>query len=562
MKNLKVIFVCFAVLLTVFCIFGPSINATPVHAADAAPMYTVRLYSLRFSDADAAGITGGIGTQYSVKVKQDWSTESYTGVRMYFNVIEGERYLSMSAGQKKGDVYAEFKVREYWSLNNWLVVFQNQTYAITPINAVLEVSADGSFYVEEGRTLYTPASSVYDANNRKLFYLPDGTVVNEDNAITFDGLDGGVSLGVNYKDGKFINDLGVELNVSEPTSAAAVSSSGDYCITPVSMLEGVKHRYLLKSNGNGYIRSVEITDNVYKVEVREDGQTDKYFILTLSTPKEEFQVGFWEVLLHPIRSIKQNIAYAKDPKSGYEWYNLRGHEINVSAYAEFNIPFDAHVCSRLNIMNMLNASGTVGDYYYEIVADGQPYTEIIAIDVSTGAQLYDDRMNPISVEGRQLVDVAGWPLISSTLYPCFIDENGIYYTVDGKLTRYNMTVNSNKQLVDANGVIIHSVIGELEDKQELYFFWLSDRNTFMPGKVIKDNLTGEYIFTDIGGNDIPSSVLGTNNISMADRYQKHPSEKPVSAWDSFVAWVPLIIFCLIIIVAVILISLVVGVVKK
>ena len=147
-------------------------------AAEGGEVYTIRLYSLRFSDNDAPGITGVIGMKYAVTLKQDGSKEQPIGLSLYYNSTGTEKYLSVkkgnySQGEKRGD-YLEFKMKDYSALKSWIVMYESRGYGITGPNAALDVSISGEFFSYTEIFKKAPKTHVYDGNDKALYHLPDG----------------------------------------------------------------------------------------------------------------------------------------------------------------------------------------------------------------------------------------------------------------------------------------------------------------------------------------------------------------------------------------------------
>jgi hypothetical protein len=538
-------------------------------------VYTVRLYSLRFAVEDIPTITGVDGGYYNVTLRQDGNSDAPVGVRMAYNYTAGspaDIYLSVEAGTERGEAFFEFKVHSYNVLRSWIVIFQGRGFAVPAFNVQADISIDGSYFYRDP-SVTIPKSSVYDANDNPLYYLPDGTVVTSNGDVAIDSVDGVGDVTVRYVDGAFTNDLGTALTVSDLSVPVVGVSSGvvsagngtgavsrDVDVVNAGMLDGVEHRYLLHDSRK--IASITITDDVYKVHVTEYGGADYYILCRLVIKEPTF-----------LQSIARFFVGSVIDNNLREWYTLDGKLIDRKAYSMF-YPYVSddpsedfyNWCSlvtdsRSTLDRGLNVVGTIGDYINEIIIEGEPYNDNPAIDLSTGSVLYDDMGNPISKDGGQLKDVAGWPLISSDYYPCYYDDDGAYYSVDKTGAKLQMTIDSDCRLVDSHGYVIHSVIAELRDGKELYFLWMADGITSMPGQVEYNALTKGYTYKDLGGDVIPDDVILEPEISVDDRYTKHPEEAPMSTWDYIVMVVKIIAVVIVVLLAVWLVSKVVWLVR-
>lgn len=499
----KILSRAMALLLLMVSFFSCfAFRSSAVSAEDVGEVYTIRLYSLKFSDADVPGITGMSGTQYSITLKQEGSKEASVGLRMYYNFENGEKYLSVKKGEKRGD-YLEFRLKDYSALKIWVVMFQNWGYGITPINTALDVSVDGSFFEKMEVLKTAPASSVYDANDKALYHYPDGTVVNEDVELIVNETNAG-EIAVYYNNGVFTNELGETLTVSEPMSFAQASySEGGARVAPLSLTDDTQHRYLLTKERK--VTSVKVDKPVYKVTVQEKKGDEAFKILCL--------LGYKKLNIFQKVFVKPFDWYMDE-----EWYDLTGNRIDKKAYYSFKPEREAW---KIILASFPISAGTISDYLEEIIQEGKPFSEEIAIDASTGEYLYDDLMNIISKEDGQLKDIGGWPLIASDNRPCYYDENGNYYTYSGK----KMSVNSSKQLVDGAGYIIHSVIKEIKEGDDLYFRFMKDCKTRIPGYEKWNSKTGKFDFYDMSAKLVDPDELQPSEIDEGDYDKNHPGER-------------------------------------
>lgn len=543
--------ICLAMLI-------PCLFTVPTAFAEEVPVYSLRLFSLRFSDGDASSVFGVDGTQYNVSIKQLGSADVAVTVRLYFNNVGGEKWLSVTAGEKRGD-YREFNVKDYRALQPWVLFFRGINYSISPMNANIDVSNIDCTFTQMQEILRTaPLTSVLDGNGKALFRQFNGLVINEDFEIIVDDQTNGLSSPVFHNDGKFTNEYGEELQVSEPMLPAAVSPasySGGAGVTlmsaevaSVNMLDGVKMRYLLSHERK--IISVQANKEVYRVTVRDRKDSEPYTIICMME-YSYVQTGgptFWNKLGLWLGT--------RTYESFEEWYDITGNRIAVKNYYSFKAEAREAVWTPLIIIQPVwklfmpksipTGAGTIGDYMAElgeqILVPGGEWWENIAVDVATGDTLYDNNMNPIRKDGGQLKDFFYWPIVASDARPCRYDNTG-YYSYDGKL----MTVNSQRQLVDSTGAVIRSVSAEIEAGNDRYFGFLKDGKTRIPGNVRWDqaalNGVGDWVFTDENGNDATDEMA---DFIVGDKTtQKQATEKAMDAFVQTLTIIGIIALCVV-----------------
>jgi hypothetical protein len=499
--------------------------------------WTIRLHSAQFLAADAPSVSGIEGIKYKVSLKQAKSASAAIELRLYYNSDKdsGVKYLSVESGKLRGEGYLEFKLADYDALSQWSVSFQNKSYIVYPGLTDADVSLDGRFETVESILKDAPPSTVYDADDKQLFFLPGGTVINQDYDCVFDD-DGRDSLEILYRDGVFKNSLGVEMQVGEQKQG---NGAGQTAFAPqMGMLEGARKKYLLSTDiARRAVTSVTKDKAVYKVRVREkeaDGG-GQYDILCLYSHGAYNPETTRVEPLTDLQHVGAWLSIAFTGRDKYDLYfDLAGRQIDPERYEAF-YPGATFWESMFGMGDYkLTQVGTIGQYVDEILLAGEPYTEDRVVDLSTGEQLYDDIMSPISLQNGQFIDGAGYPVIGADGYPCYKYE-GNYYSIDPDGNKHPLAVNSQKQLVD-RGVTVHSSTVELQEGMEIYYSWMKDNTTSMPARMIYDG-DGTYHLETVYGDEINKNLIGRNNYDFADRFKMHPDEKPedASAWDRIVA---------------------------
>jgi len=328
----------------------------------------------------------------------------------------------------------------------------------------------------------------------------------------------------------------------------------------IAKYDDAKRYYLLHRDHKTY--EIKITDYIYRVRVA-DKNSLKAAYFEGERKADWLKNGFYTILCRlEQRDVKwYETAFVVPFNSGVgqTWTNLRGHKIDKGAYMFFipEVKEEGNIWTRPSYLSC----GTIADYIDEVIIAGEPYNDAPAIDISTGAVLYDDLMNPIAKENGQLIDVGGWPLVASDYLPCYYDDDGNYYSY-GKI---KMTVNSNKQLVDFNGYIIHSVIDELRDGQGLRFEWAADYETCAAaqGQLEWDANLKKWVAKKLDGDDFPDGFLAPAN--PGEPSYKKPSTGCAggcAAWDSFLDILIFIGVVLLCIAAAILLYLIIALVVK
>jgi hypothetical protein len=526
-------------------------------AGDVAQTYTIRLYSLVF-DFGYDLITGANGYKYTVSLWQDDATSPPVSMKLYYNDVGGKKFLSVAAGvidKAPGGQYYEFKIPDYKSLRLWSVTYQGTTYPITPGNAKVDVSISGEFWADGGGEWVTPMSSVYDEAGSPLYYLADGTVVDKENNPILDLDDQDGSVVVYYDNGKFTNAAGYELSVSEPEpegDITPVSGNISYTVNTGAITDGTTKRYILSASDKAkeHPKGIALSTLVYRVTVRENYKdAPEYVILCTLTFRE---MTYWEkAFVKPFNNRVNEV-----------WYDLRGHEIDVGAYAKFDVdrkwaPFksfgDMTPGEKVGTVFTLDwirfyallaetvpvAVGTIDMYIGEVLVDGKPYYEENPAVYDTHTEIYDAAGSVVSIgPGNQLYDAAGWPLFSSYGLPCYSGGNGAFYSVDDKGAHYQMLVNSDGQLVDNQDVVVRSAITDITDGQTMWFYYGTDGITTISGFMEWDPEAnggkGDYKnINPVTGEELPDDLIVKATPLPGDPLDPHPdrSGDELTLWD-------------------------------
>lgn len=367
-----------------------------------------------------------------------------------------------------------------------------------------------------------PKNALRDANGYPLYVTEGGFIINSNNEILYDK-DG---MLYQYKTASTNGVSVYNVNAFNNNITNIINSAGVY-------LTYNTENFRLNDDGSYKIRSIKITDALY--------------LLTLNDGKKV-----------PAVRTEVNLFLAFFTQQYYDYYDLNGHLIKSSEYTRPKIGvFLAGKEVRAIYI------GTVGDWI--LAQEKQPLTddEKPALDENNN-ELLDDRMNVIRIANGQLVDFMGWALISSDAYPCYVSD-GKYYTFDGT----ELTKNSQNQLVDSTGKVIHSVVTNIETGIDLYFIVLKYRSLQMPAiaKLVDiDNHT--YAFYDLNDNLIPAELYYNPTIDLINREINHPEEFPenLTLWQKIAQWFSdawyWIKWALIGIVAVIVFIIIIKIIKK